>query len=67
MHALNILSLNVNGLDSAVERACVLEYVCFSFSLPLSLPLDWTFKVLSMCLLFCFVCFEWMLCCDVVC
>ncbi len=42
----------------------------FSFSLPLSLPLDWTFKVLSMCLLFflfCFVCFEWMLCCDVVC
>ncbi len=21
----------------------------------------------SMCLLFCFVCFEWMLCCDVVC
>ncbi len=39
----------------------------FSFPLPLSLPLDWTFKILSMCLLFCFVCFEWMLCCDVVC
>ncbi len=28
----------------------------FSFSLPLSLPFDWTFKILSMCLLFCFVC-----------
>ncbi len=27
MHALNILSLNVNGSDSAVERACVLEYL----------------------------------------
>ncbi len=27
MHALNILSLNVNGLDSAVERARVLEYL----------------------------------------
>ncbi len=29
----------------------------FSFSLPLSLPFDWTFGVLSMCLLFCFVLF----------
>ncbi len=116
MHALNILSLNVNGSDSAVERARVLEYLhcgsifcaliqetylicgtglrhllvgylfvtlhsqcffffnihdyikdlfCFFFSL--SLPLDWTFEVLGVCLLFCFVCFEWMLCCDVVC
>ncbi len=27
MHALNILSLNVNGLDSAVERARVLEHL----------------------------------------
>ncbi len=27
MHALNILSLNVNGFDSAIERACVLEYL----------------------------------------
>ncbi len=27
MHALNILSLNVNGLDSAVERARVLVYL----------------------------------------
>ncbi len=27
MHALNILLLNVNGLDSAVERARVLEYL----------------------------------------
>ncbi len=27
MHALNILSLNVNGLDSAVKRARVLEYL----------------------------------------
>ncbi len=27
MHALNILSLNVNGSDSAVKRACVLEYL----------------------------------------
>ncbi len=27
MHALNILSLNVNGLDSAVKRAHVLEYL----------------------------------------
>ncbi len=111
MHALNILSLNVNGLDSAVERARVLEYlhrgsifcaliqetylICgtglrhllvgylfvtlhsqcfffnvhdyikewlvffFSFFLPLSLPFDWTFGVLSMCLLFCFVCLFW--------
>ncbi len=42
---------------------------CFvvTFSLPLSLPFDWTFKIWSMCLLFSFVCFEWMLCCDVVC
>ncbi len=42
---------------------------CFvvTFSLPLSLPFDWTFKIWSMCLLLCFVCFEWMLCCDVVC
>ncbi len=42
---------------------------CFvvTFSLPLSLPFDWTFKIWSMCLLFCCVCFEWMLCCDVVC
>ncbi len=39
---------------------------CFvvTFSLPLSLPFDWTFKIWSMCLLFCF---EWMLCCGVVC
>ncbi len=31
---------------------------CFvlSFSLPLALPFDWTFKILSMYLLFCFVC-----------
>ncbi len=31
---------------------------CFglSFSLPLSIPFDWAFKILSMCLLFCFVC-----------
>ncbi len=36
-------------------------------SLSLSPPFDWTFKTWSMCLLFCFVCFEWMLCCDVVC
>ncbi len=27
MHALNILSLNVNGLDSAIERARVLEHL----------------------------------------
>ncbi len=27
MHALNILSLNVNGLDSAAERARVLDYL----------------------------------------
>ncbi len=106
----------MNGLDSAVERARVFEYlqrgsifcaliqetylICgtglrhllvgyllvtlhsqcfffnihrndlfcfFSFSLPLSLPFGRTFEVLSMCLLFCFVCFERMLCCDVVC
>ncbi len=25
--------------------------------------IDWTFNIWSMCLLFCFVCFEWMLCC----
>ncbi len=28
----------------------------FSFALPLSLPFDWTFKILRMCLLFCFAC-----------
>ncbi len=93
MHALNILSLNVNGLDSAAKRARVLEYlhrgsifcaliqetylICgtglrhllvgYLFVTLHSLPFDWTFGVLSMCLLFCFVCFEWMLCCDVVC
>ncbi len=27
MHTLNILSLNVNGLNSAVKRTCVLEYL----------------------------------------
>ncbi len=27
MHTLNILSLNVNGLNSAVERTRVLEYL----------------------------------------
>ncbi len=27
MHTLDILSLNVNGLDSAVERARVVEYL----------------------------------------
>ncbi len=42
---------------------------CFvvTFSLPLSLPFDCTFKIWSVCLLLCFVCFEWTLCCDVVC
>ncbi len=45
---------------------------CFVFflSFPLSLPFDWTFELLSICLLFCFVlfCFVifWMLCYDVV-
>ncbi len=35
----------------------------FLLSFPLSLPFDWTsVKMLSMCLLFCFVVF-WMLCC----
>ncbi len=29
MHTLNILSLNVNGLNSAVKRTCVLEYLHF--------------------------------------
>ncbi len=44
------------------------EWLVLFFLFPsLSLPFDWTFGVLSMCLLFCFVCFEWMLCCDVVC
>ncbi len=40
---------------------------CFVFflSFPLSLPFDWTFEILSICLLFCFVIF-WMLCYDVV-
>ncbi len=27
MHTLNILTLNVNGLNSAVKRTCVLEYL----------------------------------------
>ncbi len=27
MHTLNILSLNVNGLNSAVKRTCVFEYL----------------------------------------
>ncbi len=40
---------------------------CFVFflSFPLSLPFDWTFELLSICLLFGFVVF-WMLCYDVV-
>ncbi len=40
---------------------------CFVFflSFPLSLHFDWTFEILSICLLFCFVIF-WMLCYDVV-
>ncbi len=39
---------------------------CFfgGFFLPLSLPFDWTFGKGSV---LCFVCFEWILCCDVVC
>ncbi len=37
----------------------------FFLSFPLSLPFDWTFEILSICLLFCFVIF-WMLCYDVV-
>ncbi len=41
------------------------------FYLPLSLPFVWTFGIGSIRLLFwfvllCFVCFEWILCCDVV-
>ncbi len=74
----NILLPNMAGLNSAAKRTCVLEYllrkicdcmeegpVCCCFFLPLSLPFVWTFKTWSMCLLFCFVYFEWMLCCYV--
>ncbi len=48
-------------------RDCIKEWLvlCFFLSFPLSLPFDWTFELLSICLLFCFVIF-WMLCCDVV-
>ncbi len=41
------------------------------FYLPLSLSLSlhfvWTFGIGSICLLFCCVLLEWILCCDVVC
>ncbi len=43
-------------------RDCIKEWLVLCF---LSLPYDWTFEMLSVCLLFCFVIF-WMLCYDVV-
>ncbi len=44
-------------------RDCIKEWLvlCFSLSFPLSLPFDWTFEILSICLLL----FFWMLCYDV--
>ncbi len=81
MYTLNILLPNMAGLNSAVKRTCVLEYLlrkicdCMEegpvfavvFSHPLSLPFVWTFKTWSMCLLFCFVLFVLSGCCVVVC
>ncbi len=60
-------------LFSSAVRLLLLDYIkegpvlLLLFPLLLSLPFDWTFKIWSMCLLFSFVGFEWMLCCDVVC
>ncbi len=39
----------------------------FLFLSALSIPFDWTFEILSMCLLFCFVCLSGCCVCDVVC
>ncbi len=48
-------------------RDCIKEWLVLCFSCPFLSPslFDWTFEILSICLLFCFVIF-WMLCYDVV-
>ncbi len=48
-------------------RDCIKEWLVLCFSCPSLSPslFDWTFEILSICLLFCFVIF-WMLCYDVV-
>ncbi len=48
-------------------RDCIKEWLVLCFSCPSLSPslFDWTFQILSICLLFCFVIF-WMLCYDIV-
>ncbi len=50
-----------NICDHEMVMTCF-GMTCFVFSLsfPLSLPFDWTFGILSICLLFCFVVFFFM-------
>ncbi len=38
-------------------RDCIKGVTCFLFllSFPLSLPFDWTFEILSICLLYCYI------------